>query len=113
VSNLLARKSRVIFLKVFKEITNVSELYTLDMNRTAPRGYIGLIGLLIAAALIGFLVWRTDLFSPTPTPTTNDSTDLPSSSNQFEQGRDAINAAAEVKQRVEYNYTQEQKDAGY
>lgn len=80
------------------------------MNHTAPRGYIGLIGLLLVVALIGFLFWRSDLFSPTPA--IESTPDVQSGQNQYEQGIEAVNAAKNAKRQVEGNY-QEQRGTGY
>jgi hypothetical protein len=83
------------------------------MNHTAPRGYIGIIGLLIAAAIIGFIFWRSDIFSAQPPPAAESGADLLHGRNQIEQGRGAVDAAENAKRSIENNYATQQKDAQY
>ncbi len=83
------------------------------MNRPPPRGYMGLIGLLITIAIIGFLFWRSDIFSPKATPAPEGTSDLVHGSTQVEQGTNAIQAAQNAKNLLENNNAQQQKDAGY
>ena len=82
------------------------------MERTPPRGFVGLIALLVTVAVIGFLFWRADLFTQKPNPGAEGTSDLVHGSNQVEQGRNAIDAAQNAKNVIESNYAQQQKDAG-
>lgn len=88
-------------------------LYTEQMYRNPQRGFIGLISLLITVAIIGFFVWRSDLFTPKPAAAPVGTSDLIQGSTQIEQGTNAINAARKAKQAVENNYAQQQQEAGY
>lgn len=69
-----------------------------DMHARAPRGFIGILSLLITVAIIGFVVWRSDLFaSPSPSGT---ATTTP----VIQQQLDSVKAAEQAKQKVELQY---------
>ena len=79
------------------------------MNATAPRGYVGLLALLITVALIGLLVWRPDILSPKPSPETEKAAVPLQGSTQIERGINAVDAARDAKQRIERTSTQQQE----
>ena len=76
-----------------------------------PRGYAGLIGLLIVAAIVSILVWRPDILSPS-SPTSPSATTTPVQRSQIEQGMNAVDAAKDAKARIEGNYAKQQQEVG-
>lgn len=79
------------------------------MHDKAPRGYAGLVALLITVAIIGFLVWRPDILSPKPSPEVENAAVPLQGSTQIEHGINAVGAAQEAKQRIERSSAQQQE----
>lgn len=83
------------------------------MNRTQQRGYIEILGLIIVAALIGYLFWRLELAPTKPSSVPPGTADLLQGSTPIEQDLHAVQAAQNAKAQIENNYTQQQKAASY
>jgi hypothetical protein len=82
------------------------------MNRAQPGGYVGLIGLLILVAIVGFLFSRTDLLSPKPASVSPGTPDGMQGSVQMEQTQTPIDAANAAKARIESNYEEVRTEGG-
>jgi len=84
------------------------------MNDAAPRGYIGLIALLVVVAIVGFLFWGTDTFAPSQPATTPGDTSKPAQDSSYiERELNAVDSAKNAKQLIERGSATQQTELNY
>ncbi|KND50888.1 MAG: hypothetical protein AB202_00580 [Parcubacteria bacterium C7867-007] len=81
------------------------------MNRTEPHGYIGLLSLLIVAAIAGFIFLQSDIVSPKPTATPSvPNPTSPKDTTPTQRSVNSVDAARNAKQLIEASSAQQQKE---